>query len=157
MAYFRCGLKALFYKAFRKLFFHILYTISPLSLRAFEESAAIPFFLRCHSHFLLYHSHSSSDVIPIFSFIIPILPQMSFPFPFSVIPAQAGIYLFLSLRDLIYQGAAISSFLFFSKNLQLVPCNSHLMKNFSSKKAGLLRLKNHGGHSSFIFPQLMHG
>ena len=29
MAYFRCGRKALFYKVFRKLFFHMFYTFSP--------------------------------------------------------------------------------------------------------------------------------
>ena len=38
---------------------------------------------------------------------------MSFPFPF-VIPAKAGIHLFLSLRAQIYQGAAISLSLYFN-------------------------------------------
>jgi hypothetical protein len=52
MAYFGCGRKPLFYKAFKKVFSHRFYTLSPfiskillvlipLSLRAFEESAAI--------------------------------------------------------------------------------------------------------------------
>jgi len=48
--------------------------------------------------------------------------------------------------------AAISSFLLFSKNLQLVPYNLHPVKNFSSKKAGLLI--ESWGHSSFVFPHL---
>jgi len=38
-------------------------------------------------------------------------------------------------------------------------CNSHLVKNLLSQKAGLLTTNAElkGGHSSFIFPQLMHG
>lgn len=64
------------------------------------------FLLSCHSH--------ASFVIPTLLFVVPA--------PHSVIPTKVGIHPFLLFL--------------FSKNLQLVPCNLHLVNNFFFKKEG---------------------